>query len=109
MLCLLKSPKLKLLCSYQIDAGGAIYFKFTPAASGNYIIEDSKDYNNGNLDTYLTLLDGQLQFINCDDDSGEGLKASLNVYLEADTTYYIQLRMYSQSVSGNGCLSVWKV
>gem|GEM_PF-2248989 len=82
--------------SVDITYGGeVVYFNFTPAESGNYIIRSfENDY-----DTYGYLYYGSEQLA-YNDDGGPNQNFRMFYYLEAGNTYEIRARFYSSSRVG---------
>ena len=86
----------------QIDnAGGSVYFSFTPSETGDYII-----YTGGNKRVRIFLYDSDLNRIAYDaDDDGEYIaeagEAIITHELEAGETYYIRVKFLSSQSTGS--------
>ena len=69
-------------------------FTYTPAEKAYYTVE-----TEGDIDTYIYLIDPRSTYLlsssNYNDDSGEGLNASLNKELAANIPYLIVYTRYS--------------
>lgn len=94
------STNIYLNTPIDISSGNSRVYKFTPSATGTYIIETSKYAGTGeNFDTVLELYaDASLiETITSDDDGGDSLFSRLEVNLEAGVSYYIKVRAYSSS------------
>lgn len=69
-----------------------IIYQFTPTVSGIYRI-----YSYGGFDSFVTLYDNFHNYINDDDDDGEGYNFSLSEELEQGKTYYIVVNAFDIS------------
>ena len=86
------------------EEGKAIWYKFTPETGGKYII-----YSTGDYDSYVTLYtDPEGEEITHNDDKEDADDADdadrnfeLEYMLQANTTYYYRVRMYSPDVTGS--------
>ncbi len=77
----------------------SVWYRFTPATTGNYAI----DTFGSNYDTVLAVwtgVFGALTNRGCNDDSAGGLQSSLTVQLNSGTTYYIEVMRYGSSNGG---------
>ncbi|MDR0323416.1 MAG: hypothetical protein LBI12_03080 [Treponema sp.] len=54
----------------------------------------------GNVDTFLEIFDAQRNFIDEDDDGGDGVNARIELYSPAGRTYLIKLRGYGSGDTG---------
>jgi len=88
-----------------ISAGGAYRFKITFAKSGSATF-----YTTGSSDTYGYLSASATwdsssrapsTYLKQDDDSGDGNNFSIKYDVTAGTTYYVYVRLYSNTVSGS--------
>ena len=78
----------------------------------NFIIEPDRtdDYvitTLGNSDTLIVLfeeIDGQMEVVAGDDDSGTGLNAKLNVRLFKSRQYILRVRLYLNWASGSSAV-----
>ena len=82
------------------EEGKAIWYKFTPEKGGKYII-----YSSGDYDSYVALYtdpEGEEITHNDDNDNADedDNNFELEYPLEAGTTYYYQVRMYSPDKTG---------
>jgi hypothetical protein len=81
--------------SCQPNVSRSIWYKFTPAASGQYVLSTSADTATTVNDTVLAIYTssggctGPFNQIACDDDTDGGVRAALQVPLNANTAYYI--------------------
>lgn len=83
-----------------LAAGESAVFSFTPTSDGTYVLATQGDY-----DTYLSLFSGS-SLVDENDDSGSSTNAQITQTLQAGTTYYVVVRMYSSSKSGSFTFSV---
>ena len=77
---------------------------FTPEESGKYFI-----YSTGDEDTKATLYDSDMEYLDEDDDGGDGTNFKLTYRLEAGQTYYIRVRYYSSTKTGTINVTVEKL
>lgn len=84
--------------SYFLTAGSAGYVKLTPTQ--NYYVSI---YTTGSTDTKLEVYSNLscTNLITSNDDGGHGTNAKLYFYANSGNTYYIKLKGYSTSTSGN--------
>ena len=87
--------------SGYIQQGGEYWYKFTPPQTDYYNI-----YTTGSTDTYCEFYQGTSQFLEGDDDDGDGNNFKLTRKLTKDTTYYFKVRGYSSSTSGSYSLKI---
>jgi hypothetical protein len=81
--------------SATLAAGGSDWYSVRTASSGIIIVETT-----GNLDTYLEAYDSSYKFLGADDDSGNGYNAKLDVFVEANQTYFFRVKDYDKEESG---------
>ncbi|WP_034861312.1 fibronectin type III domain-containing protein, partial [Ruminiclostridium cellobioparum] len=93
------------LIELGIDTPGVInfdgdkdYFKFSVSTEGKYIIKSIS-----NLDTYGSIYDSNGNMIGFNDDGPEDYNFLINIYLESQQTYYIEMRLYG---SGTGAYTI---
>jgi hypothetical protein len=79
----------------EITAGDHDWFRFTPAANGNYRLETTS-----NIDTLCGLLDDRGGELMADDDGGAGLNCRIETELIAGTTYIFAVRGFFAFTSG---------
>ena len=94
-----QADELKLDESQQmtITAGGQKgYYVFTPTESGSYTF-----YSSGDADIYGYLYDSNFVKLGHNDDGGDGGNFSIFYQLEAGNTYYLMVRLYSDSDTGS--------
>ncbi len=77
-------------------------FKFTPAATGEYLIATT-----GEGDTVGSLYNSGYTLLKEDDDSGSGYNFAMKYTLEANKTYYIKIKGYSTKM-GDYALNISK-
>ncbi|MGK7913085.1 MAG: hypothetical protein AB4050_16650 [Synechococcus sp.] len=53
-------------------------------------------------------IDGELRFVDGDDDSGTDTNAIIQVRLIKDKTYVLRIRLYYNFASGDTAVMVWK-
>lgn len=89
-------PSYSLSCN--MSNGNAGYLKYKPSYTGNY-----SAFTTGSLDTYIEVYDSVdlTNMIGYNDDSGHGYNACRYSYLESSKTYYIKVRGYNSSQTGN--------
>ena len=81
-------------------AGDTDYFRVTMSESGTLVA-----YTTGSTDTYGSILDGSGSVLAIDDESGE--RSNFLVFTSVGAgTYYIKVRGYSSSTTGNYTLHV---
>ena len=81
-------------------AGDTDYFRVTMSESGTLVA-----YTTGSTDTYGSILDGSGSVLAIDDESGE--RSNFLVFTSVGAgTYYIEVRGYSSSTTGNYTLHV---
>ena len=78
-----------------LSEGGVYLYYVVPSANGFVTVETS-----GGIDTYLEAFDAFDNFIDSDDDSGEGNNARLEIAVEAGRTYFFRLDGFNADVSG---------
>ena len=76
------------------EEGGYAYLRFTPAETAYYNV-----YTTGEYDVYAYLYNSNWECMAEDDDSADGINASITTLLEADTTYYIVIRHALNSIT----------
>ena len=81
--------------SGYLQEGEEIWFSVRSFEVGFISVETS-----GDIDTYLEAYSSSRDFINEDDDSGEGNNAKVEIVGEAGKTYLFKLRGYDEDVSG---------
>lgn len=79
----------------SIVSGDDYWFSVTPAESGTLIVETS-----GSTDTYMFAYDENFDYLDEDDDGGEGLNARISIDVIAGRTYFFNVMGYSDSVHG---------
>ncbi len=85
-----------------INFGGDVdYFKFTTSSTGTYTIETASS-----IDTYGYLYDAYGTEITHNDDGGENTNFYISYNLSSNTTYYVKVRHYSSSGTGNYNLKI---
>jgi cysteine-rich repeat protein len=85
-----------------INVGGDVdYFSFTTDQAGEYQIETSSE-----TDLYCHLENEAGEELATDDDSGEGLNCQLIEELAGQTQYFLKVRGYSETRTGNYSVSV---
>lgn len=83
-----------------VEAGITKYFSFTPVVTFEYYL-----HAIGQIDTYATLYDASgTEITNNDDDVGTNFGIRIN--LIANTKYYLAVRGYNQTTSGNYELNI---
>lgn len=86
----IKSP-VHIAAGDSINAINTSGFIFTPGRSGTYEFRTS---NNGDDDPCLDIFDDEGDYIDSDDDGGDGLNSLLSVELNAGETYHLFLSFY---------------
>ncbi len=83
--------------------GQAVYFAFTPPSTQDYSFESSNNVSADSsvFDPYVTLYDANFNYINSNDDGGEGRNFYLNARLTQDITYYYAVTRWSNSSTGS--------
>ena len=84
-------------------AGDYDYFKIIPTEDNYYSF-----YSTGNTDTYAYLYDSNGVQITYNDDSGAGYNFYILRKLTANTTYYLAVRHYNSSSTGDYTLNIDK-
>jgi hypothetical protein len=79
----------------NISAGQRQLYSVRTTQAGLYTVETT-----GDTDTYLEAYDSSYNYIDSDDDGGEGYNASIDIFAEANKVYYLVLRGYNSSESG---------
>ncbi len=87
--------------SLWVNGNNRIYYVFIPEVSATYTFTSTSTF-----DTYGHLYDANLQQLAQNDDDGEGNNFKIEYYLNAGNVYYIAIRGYSDSHSGDAILSV---
>ncbi|MEC7750322.1 MAG: hypothetical protein VX405_02315 [Myxococcota bacterium] len=82
-------------------AGEEDWYRFVAEEAPNYEI-----FTNGSLDTRCYLYDDRNQQLAEDDDAGEGLNCKIVQTLSAGRTYYVMVRAYADTVTGEYTLSI---
>jgi len=93
------SQKIEIEPSEQLD------FVIKPERTRNYTIQTF-----GDVDTVMVLfedVDGDSQYVDGDDDSGYNYNSKISVRLLKNKTYYLRIRLYYSSETGNGAVMVW--
>jgi len=75
--------------------GDVDWFRFTAPGDATYTFETT-----GSTDTVMELYDDQVQIITSDDDSGDGSNARITHQLSMGSTYFVKVRGYSTSTTG---------
>lgn len=83
------------------QAGNWIYFKFVPMATKSYTIRSSGDY-----DTYGYLYNSSKTQLTANDDGAGSGQFKITYSLTAGQTYYIAVRLYSTSATGNFTVTI---
>ena len=73
-----------------------IWLQFVPEVSGVYVIFST--FDDDSYDPYISLYDGDMNFIDSDDDGSSYLNFYLMYYLEEGQTYYYLLGSYDNYV-----------
>lgn len=91
-----------------VSQNSVYMYRLTITTSGNYNITTSQENGCSITDTYLYFVDPTITSLcNYDDDSGSGLNASLDLYLESNKTYLIIVSPYNiTTTSGDIWLSI---
>ena len=88
--------------SGRLERGADVdYFKFSASAGSTYTI-----YTGGSTDTYISLEDSSGWTLDQDDDSGDGLNASVSYFGWYNCTIYVKVCGYSSSTTGSYTLHV---
>jgi len=88
--------------SGSLERGGDVdYFKFSASAGYTYTI-----YTTGSTDTYIYLEGSSGWTLDQDDDSGDGLNASVSYFGWYNCTIYVKVCGYSSSTTGSYTLHV---
>ena len=82
--------------SGRISAGEDYWFSFKSGQNGIMSIETF-----GNTDSYLDVYNASYAHAARDDDSGEGRNAKIEMFVNANQTYFVKLRAYSRNASGS--------
>ena len=82
-------------------AGEEDWYRFVAEQAPNHEI-----FTAGSMDTRCYLYDDRNQQIAEDDDAGEGLNCKMVQPLSAGRTYYVMVRAYSETVTGDYSLSI---
>ncbi|MCL2245327.1 MAG: hypothetical protein FWC03_12815 [Treponema sp.] len=83
-----------------LSPGGEFNYMIRPANNGILTVETS-----GSLDTRMWALNSSRVELANDDDSGQGYNARIDLNVRANETYYIRVRGYSDSQTGNFSIS----
>lgn len=89
----------------DIEPGQQLDFIIRPEISREYTIQTI-----GYVDTVIVLFEdvnGNQTYIDGDDDSGWSRNAEIRTRLMQGKTYYLKLRLYSASATGQGAVIVW--
>lgn len=89
----------------EIEPGEQLDFTIKPPVNRDYTIQTF-----GNIDTVIVLFedtDGEPVYLAGDDDSGTDLNAQIKLRLIPGRTYYLRLRLYYASASGDGAVMLW--
>jgi tyrosinase len=86
--------------SIEVDAD-IDYFRFVAGASANYEISTSS-----NIDTFCALSDSAEALIESNDDGGTGLNCAIISSLQEGATYYVSVRHFSASSTGDYTLNL---
>ncbi len=81
--------------NFKVNAGETVYIKFVPTNSGFYTF-----YSSSSSDTYGDVYDANKNILASDDDSGIGNNFSITYDFYAGTVYYLGVKYYSPSDSG---------
>lgn len=100
-------PELKPYLSgfVEIDPGEQLNFLIQPPLSRKYTIQTF-----GNIDTVIVLFEdvnGEPVYLAGDDDSGTNFNARIQIRLLRGRTYYLRLRLYYASATGQGAVMLW--
>lgn len=79
-----------------IEAGQTVLLRFVPAKDGDYTF-----YTFGTKDTYGILYDSDMNVLVSNDDGARGRNFNITRSLKANTTYYIGVRYYYSTESGD--------
>lgn len=84
--------------SYTLNAGQAGYVKLSATQNFNASV-----YTTGTTDLYIEIYSNQActNLVASDDDSGHGLNPMIYFYISSGQTFYIKVRGYSNSTSGD--------
>ncbi len=88
----------------NVDAGNSLWYSFTPNETGTY-----RFYTVGTMDTCGCLYSADQQVIGSDNDGGENLNYSISAALQAEVTYYLESRFFSDLDAGEITVSVERV
>jgi len=108
-----ESGAFRIMASYiplsdavELRAGSALSGNITPgqrqlysiraAQAGLYTVETT-----GDTDTYLEVYDSSFNYIDYADDNGDDTNARIDIFAEANKTYYFVLSGYDNDVSGS--------
>ncbi|MCL2720637.1 MAG: pre-peptidase C-terminal domain-containing protein [Treponema sp.] len=84
----------------NMSGGQEFWYRVRSANSGFINVKTT-----GDIDTYLLVYDDSYNYITENDDGGEDLNALVEIFAEANKTYLIRLRGYSEEVSGRTSIS----
>ena len=93
--------ELKDTQTVTINGKTIMLFAYIPTTTGQYSFDTTSSY-----DTYMYLYDANMNQIAYDDDSGIGVNSCISTTLSSDTLYYVGVRAYSSSVTGNVTLRI---
>lgn len=93
--------ELKDTQTVTINGKTIMLFAYIPTTTGQYSFDTTSSY-----DTYMYLYDANMNQITYDDDSGIGANSCISITLSSDTLYYVGVRAYSSSVTGNVTLRI---
>jgi hypothetical protein len=81
--------------SARLSYGDEHWYSVRATEAGMITVQTSSD-----IDTYMEAYDSNNNFIDSDDDSGEGYNASINIIAAAGQTYLFKVRGYNSSETG---------
>jgi len=79
-----------------ISSGNSFFYIVRTAFSGNLVVETT-----GSTDTYMHIYNSNMAEIATDDDSGQGLNARIELWVNPNDIFYIRVRGYGTSTSGS--------
>ena len=79
-----------------IRAGQENWYIVRTTSVGILVVET----HGSEIDTYMEIYDEHQEFLDDDDDGGEGLNARIEMYVSGNRTFHVKIRAYSDSVEG---------
>lgn len=79
-----------------VSSGQTVYYAFTPQNTGDYEL-----FSMSGKDTYACLYNDNKELLTNNDDGGEGNNFKITYSLIEDTTYYLGIKYYNSSESGD--------